>query len=439
MRRKRYTKRLFSKNIRFIMVGLGLICIVLGLTTFFISNKLDTSNLKDNKTESSKDNSEKNSKDNSETKEQTNDKDLPEKVYKITSLGNLIVHDSQIKGAKTINNSYNFDKSFEYINTNLKNSDLAIGIIEGSFGGGSPSGYPYFNMPDEFLDSCKNSGLDLVTFATNHTIDKGASGFNRSLDKIKEKNLIPIGVRKDSSTPNYTVYEIDGHKIGFFAYTYKTDANGGESINGISIPSSIKNLINTFSYNRLDKFNSEVNSIIKSMKSEDVEFIFSSIHWGEEYKTTENNSQREMAKILSENGVDVILGGHPHVIQPYETIKNSNGKDTLVFYSQGNSLSNQCYEELRNALTEDGLMLEFNLSVKDNKLYLKSYTVIPTWVYREKNSNGTLTHRIIPVEKALKDPKAFNLTNESVTRINRSLNDTEKILGKGKIGSQQFN
>lgn len=431
MRKKRTNKKYISKNITFILTGLGVICVVLGLTTLFINKNMDSKVLKDTPKEDSL-NSSKNE------EKSTNEK-TTEKEYKITALGNLIVHDSQLKGAKTSNNSYNFDKSFEYISQDLKNSDLSIGIVEGSFSGGTPSGYPYFNMPDEFLDSCKNSGLDLITFATNHTIDKGSTGFNRSLDKIKEKDLIPVGVRKDSSSPNYVVYEIDGHKVGFFGYTYKTDSNGGESINGISIPAAISNLINTFSYNNLSKFNSEVNTIIKNMKSEGVEFIFSSIHWGDEYKTKENSSQKEMAKILSENGVDVILGGHPHVIQPYETIKNSNGKETLVFYSQGNTLSNQCYEELQNALTEDGLMLEFNLGVKNNKLYLKDYTVIPTWVYREKSSNGTLTHRIIPVEKGLKNKEAFNLTDEAITRLNRSLNDTESILGKGKIGSQQFN
>ncbi|MGL5416101.1 MAG: CapA family protein [Clostridium sp.] len=357
------------------------------------------------------------------------------KEYTITSLGNLIVHQSQINGAKNASGSYNFDKSFEYVAPLLQEDSLSVGIVEGSFAGGTPTGYPLFNIPDEFLLSLKSSGLDVINFATNHSIDKGISGFKRSLDKISEANLETIGARKTTNSPKYLTYNLDGHKVGFFAYTFRTAGNNGNSINSIPLSAELAPLINSFSYNNLSSFNEEVKDIISNMKKDGVEFIISSIHWGDEYKTNYNNLQKEMAKMLNTNGVDVILGGHPHVIQPYETLKSESGKETLVFYSQGNNLSNQCYEELQDYNTEDGLIVSLRLGTKNNKLYLKNYDVIPTWVYRRPNSNGTLTHQIIPVIDGINSPKEFNLSQDIVIKLNNSLNRTQKIVGTKDLSS----
>ncbi|MGL4875355.1 MAG: CapA family protein, partial [Clostridium sp.] len=368
-------------------------------------------------------------------KEDIKIKEPSDMEFNITSLGNLIVHQSQINGAKTSSGNYNFDKSFEYISPLLKNDSLSLGIVEGSFAGGTPSGYPLFNIPDSFLSSLKTSGLDVINFATNHSIDKGISGFKRSLSKISENKFKTIGVRKDTSSPKYLVYDLNGYKVGFFAYTFRTAANNGNSINSIPLSSELAPLINSFDYNNLSGFDKDVKSIVSDMQKEGVQFIISSVHFGNEYNTNQNNYQKEMAKILNNNNVDVILGGHPHVIQPYETLKNKLGKETLVFYSQGNTLSNQCYEEIGNYNTEDGIIVSLTLGVKNEKLYLKNYNIIPTWVYREKNENGTFTHKIIPVIDALNSPDNFNLSNDIITKLNNSLNRTKNIVSSNKLSS----
>ncbi|MGL4850215.1 MAG: CapA family protein [Clostridium sp.] len=368
-------------------------------------------------------------------KEDIKIKEPSDMEFNITSLGNLIVHQSQINGAKTSSGNYNFDRSFEYISPLLKNDSLSLGIVEGSFAGGTPSGYPLFNIPDSFLSSLKASGLDIINFSTNHSIDKGISGFKRSLNKISENDFKTIGVRKDTSSPKYLIYDLNGHKVGFFAYTFRTAANNGNSINSIPLSPELAPLINSFDYNNLSSFDKEVKDIISDMQKEGVQFIISSIHWGNEYNTTQNNYQKEMAKILNNNNVDVILGGHPHVIQPYETLKNKLGKETLVFYSQGNTLSNQCYEEIGNYNAEDGIIVSLTLGIKNEKLYLKNYDIIPTWVYRKKNENGTLTHQIIPVIDALNSPDNFNLSSDVITRLNNSLNRTKNIVGSNNLSS----
>ncbi|GAA0069332.1 hypothetical protein UT300003_08550 [Clostridium sardiniense] len=361
--------------------------------------------------------------------------DKNEKLYTITSVGNLIVHDAQISGAKQTSEDYNFDKSFEYIKDAIYNSDLSIGVFEGTFNGGKPQGYPTFNSPDEFLDTLKSTGFDIINYASNHIIDKGSSGVKNTITKSINKNLINIGVKRDNQDKNYIIYEIDGHKIGMFAYTYKTGPN---TINGIQIPKDVYSLINTFDYNNLSTLYNDVESSIKDMKKEGVEFIIGSFHWGEEYVAKENNTQKNIARKMNELGVDVVLGGHPHVIQPYEILTSDSGHSTFIAYSQGNFLSNQCYEEIQKNLTEDGLLIKFTLGLRNNKLYLKNYDITPTWVYREPKDNGLFIHRIIPVVDALNNSSKYKLSSNSINKLNRSLNDTKRIIGSDSLGTKSF-
>ncbi|MEG1481091.1 CapA family protein [Clostridium sp.] len=357
------------------------------------------------------------------------------KIFSITSVGNIIVHDAQIAGAKTTDGKYNFDKSFEYVKKYITDSNLSIGVFEGNFNGGKYEGYPTFNTPDEFLNSLKKTGFDVINYSSNHIIDKGASGVRNTTTKSTNSGLINLGVKNTDTDKDYIIYNLDGHKVGLFAYTYKTGEN---SINSLPIPKEVKPLINTFSYDNLDKLYSSVSNSIQEMKSDGVEFIIGSFHWGDEYKTKENKFQKEIAKNMNNLGVDIILGSHPHVIQPYEILTNSKGKSTFVAYSQGNFLSNQCYEEIKNYLSEDGLMLNFKLGLKDNKLYLKNYSIIPTWTYREKRKDNLYTHRVVPLEDVQNNKNPYNLPEDAYNRAIRSLNDTKKIIGEDALGEKTF-
>lgn len=357
-----------------------------------------------------------------------------EKLYTITSVGNMMTHDAQIAGAKKDDGTYSFDKSFEYVKNYIKDSNLSIGVFEGNVNGGKPEGYPTFNSPNEFLEALKNTGFDVINYASNHVIDQGTKGLKSTMKKSTNDGLINLGVKANKGDKNYIIYDIDGHKVGLFAYTYRTGAN---SINSITIPNEIKPLVNSFSYDDLPSLYKSVQSSIDDMKKEGVEFIIGSFHWGDEYSTKVNKSQKEIANKMNEMGVDIILGSHPHVIEPYEIITNNN-HSTFVIYSQGNFLSNQCYEEIKNSLTEDGLLIRFTLGLKNNKLYLDKYTIIPTWVYRRPKGKGLYTHTIIPVEDAIKDKTKFNLPDNAYIRAERSLNSTKDILGNDFVGTKSF-
>ena len=347
----------------------------------------------------------------------------------IISLGNLIIHQSQIDGAKQ-ENSYDFSPSFQYIKKMILDSDISMGILEGALAGCEPSGYPFFNSPDEVVDALKDTGIDIINYANNHIYDYEDVGLQRTIDVTKEKGLDVLGVKSTEKEKNYLVKEVNGIKIGFLAYVFETSMiNGHKTINSNILSTYSENLINTFNYNDLESFYKKIENEISAMKSEGVEFIITSMHWGEEYNTYIEASQNEIAKRLNKLGVDIILGGHPHVIQPYEIMRNESGNSTFVIYSQGNSLSNQSEQEIGVAESEDGIMIKFTLEKKDGNVSLKEYKIIPTWVYKEEKVNGTYYHKIIPVEEALADPKKYGISSDVYERVETSLNRTKGILG----------
>ena len=351
------------------------------------------------------------------------------KYIDIVSLGNLIIHQSQINGAKN-ENGYDFSPSFQYIKEMVSEADISLGILEGALAGGEPTGYPIFNSPDEVIDSLRDTGIDVVNYANNHIYDYDDEGLQRTIEITKEKGLDVLGIKSTEEEKSYLVKEVDGVKIGFASYVFETETiNGYKTINSNPVSINSENLINTFNYNDLESFYNRIASEISAMKEEGVEFIIASMHWGEEYNTYIEATQNEIAKKLNELGVDIILGGHPHVIQPYEIICNESGHSTFVIYSQGNSLSNQSEQEIGVAESEDGIMIKFTLEKKDGNVSLKEYKIIPTWVYKEEKGDGTYYHKIIPVEEALANPEEYGINSDVYARLENSLNRTKSILG----------
>ena len=351
------------------------------------------------------------------------------KYIDIVSLGNLIIHQSQINGAKN-ENGYDFSPSFQYIKEMVSEADISLGILEGALAGGEPTGYPIFNSPDEVIDSLRDTGIDVVNYANNHIYDYDDERLQRTIEITKEKGLDVLGIKSTEEEKSYLVKEVDGVKIGFASYVFETETiNGYKTINSNPVSINSENLINTFNYNDLESFYNRIASEISAMKAEGVEFIIASMHWGEEYNTYIEATQNEIAKKLNGLGVDIILGGHPHVIQPYEIICNESGHSTFVIYSQGNSLSNQSEQEIGVAESEDGIMIKFTLEKKDGNVSLKEYKIIPTWVYKEEKGDGTYYHKIIPVEEALANPDKYGINSDVYARLENSLNRTKSILG----------
>lgn len=221
--------------------------------------------------------------------------------------------------------TYDFTDMFTYIKPIIEKYDLRFYNQETIIGGKNLglSNYPCFNSPDEIGSDLVNKiGFNLVNTATNHTMDKGKTGALYSANFWeKEQNAIMVGSYSSNEKRNtFDVHEINGITYGFLGYTYGT--------NGIPVPSGYEYVVNLYS-------DAQVKQDIEQIRDK-VDVLIVSMHWGVEYTHTPTTEQKRQAEYLSSLGVDVIIGHHPHVIQPIEYVN-----DTLVFYSLGNFISAQ--------------------------------------------------------------------------------------------------
>ncbi len=368
------------------------------------------------------------------------------KDISILGVGDTMVHSPQLKAQyNKATDTYDFNNNYDFIRDYVKSNDISICNLETTFAGkdkGRYTTYPRFTSPDSLATAIKNAGFTHVSIINNHTNDKGYEGYKRTIQILKNNNLKILGGRLKEDEKNYIIEDIKDKKIALTAYSYETKENKGrKTLNGIPVDPKMANLINTFNYDTLDKDLLKIKEDIENMKKENADIIVFYIHWGYEYHLKEDKKQEYIASKLNEYGVDLILGSHPHVVQPVKTIKsydanNQLKKETLVAYSLGNILSNQCYEILKKRHPEDGLIFKV---VFDDKLNKKA-SFIPTWVHRLNYKEGKRVYEILPLNKALKDYKEYNLIKDSsITRAKNALNNTLEIFKNNNIILEYIN
>lgn len=368
---------------------------------------------------------------------QSQDEEVPKKEPKscnITFAGDLVMHMPVVNSVydKTTG-AYNFDSCFSKVKDFISSSDYSVCNSETSYlGEGSEySGYPCFNTPSSLLTSLKNVGFDGLTSAHNHSLDKGSDGINLTTKTIKENGFDLYGLKEDYSDKNYIVKDINGIKVGITEYTYaSTDDLGQETLNGIPIPSDVEDKINYFDFAKIDKATSDMKNTLDNMKKDGAEFTIFYIHWGNEYQNLPSSEQETLAYSLNSFGIDVIIGSHPHVVEPIRKITDAtSGKETLVCYSLGNFLSNQSEETIGKARSEDGLMVKLEIyKDTDDNVSLKSYDAEPTWVYRHTDDNGKIQYSILPVEEIIKTGEDTNYSAPVFNKIHDSCNATESTI-----------
>lgn len=355
----------------------------------------------------------------------------------LSSVGDLLIHAPVFNSVYTSGGEYDFNPIFQYVKPYLEKADYCVANLEVSLGGTDNgmkySGYPLFNCPDSIIDAAKNMGADMLTVANNHTYDCGYAGFIRKIGVIENKGLAYTGVAKDNTQKLYNVVDVNGIKIGIVNYTYETPATGegNKAINGILLDKNAVNLVNSFNYDKLDLFYADLESKMEQMKNAGADVIVVYPHWGTEYLLDANEYQTKMAQKMCDMGVDVIIGGHPHVVEPVKVIKSENsGKRTVCLYSLGNFISNQRKHlmNLSTGNTEDGLIFTVNFEkYGDGRVLVESVEVIPTWV---NLTNGN--YRIIPLDKSVNDWKnAFNLDDYTLPAAEESYKRTMTLVESG--------
>lgn len=243
----------------------------------------------------------------------------------LVMVGDCLIHRFVYTDALNEDGTYSFDKMFTEVSDLIKDHDLAFYNQESIIGGKvlGLSAYPRFNSPEEIGDSMVNLGFNLVSLANNHTMDKGEQGVINSVNYWKTKPGVYYtgqALSEEDRENNIKILEKNGIKYAFFAYTTVT--------NGLLPPAGKEYLTNIYSK---EKVQNDINKV-----KDKVDLIIVSMHWGEEYTTNPSSNQKQVAKELSEMGVNLVVGNHAHSLQPVEMIG-----DTLVFYALGNFISAQ--------------------------------------------------------------------------------------------------
>ena len=354
--------------------------------------------------------------------------------------GDILMHMPCVNPALQADGSYNFDSYFHNLSSYVQAVDYAVANLETTLAGTAYkySGYPQFNCPDGIIPSLKSAGFDMMLTANNHTYDTRSTGFFRTQEIIAQYGLDHIGTKPDAQTDSYLIKDINGIKVGMICYTYETDASADKiSLNGNApLTNEEEPLINVFLKDDVAGFSADLAENITDMEADGAEAIVLYIHWGEEYQTKQNNQQKAMAQAACDLGVDVIVGGHPHVIQPLDLLTSTKDDThkTVCLYSTGNALSNQRIEHmnLKTGHTEDGIFFSFTfVKYSDGTVRVEDVEVLPLWINLH-TSTGKTVYDILPLDQALTDWKtAFSLTDSTLTQAKNSYDRTMKIVGGG--------
>ena len=369
---------------------------------------------------------------------------VKESSFTLSAVGDMLMHMPVVNSGYYANtNSYNLDTIFTYFTDHVQSADFAVGNLEttlaGTDNGYNYSGYPQFNCPDAIIDSMKTAGFDLVLTANNHSYDTRGVGLKRTLEVIRDRELGYLGTKVEADDPNFLVVERNGIKLGLACYTYEDNSDPAiKAPNYITMSAEHAPLINTFDYTNLNLFYDELSDSMAQADQQGADAFVLFIHWGYEYQTTQHSIQSQIAQSLCDIGVDVIVGGHPHVVQPVELLTSTTDETqkTVCLYSMGNAVSNQRRQNmnLNTGHTEDGVMFSVTFSrYSDGTVILESAECLPTWVNLHYNTETAHNeYNILPLDKDITDWKsAFNLTDSTLAGCEASYDRTMAIVGTG--------
>ena len=314
-----------------------------------------------------------------------------DKTATIVSVGDALCHSPVFNSLyDSKKGDYDFSPLFQYVKKHFKNSTVNIGNLESCLAGKKRgySGYPCFNAPEHLAIDLKELGVDIMTTANNHTLDKGYDGLVSTLKYLDKAGIKHTGTARSIKEQNKILFkDLNGIKTAFLAYTYGT--------NGISVPSGKGYCVNYIKKDLIKKH-------IKKAKKLGAECIVVSMHWGIEYQTKQNAQQEELAKFLVKNGVNVVLGCHPHVLQQMKMVK-AGKKKGLVIYSQGNFFSNQSQTNTQNTAI-------FKIRIRKNavtgKVTVDKATYAPVFCYR--NGSGKNRYKLLDLNSIIKEYKGKN-------------------------------
>lgn len=305
-------------------------------------------------------------------------------------VGDLMGHDEQIQSAYDPEcKCYDYSSVFEDTAPIIRKADLAIGNLEVTLPGKKEKykGYPLFGSPDAYAEAMKEAGFDILTLANNHTVDTGREGVLRTHRIVHKLGLIGLGVYasdQDYRKNRIPVIEKNGFRIAMLNYTYGT--------NGIPVPPGLR-------INHIHPMRIREDLMLAERMNVDIKMVL--FHFGQEYTREPNNYQKQMVDIAVDAGADIVIGGHPHVLQPYERryVKAPEApggmRPVLIAYSLGNFVSHQI-----RRYTDGGMIFQFTVVKRDGGLEIKAIGYEPVLVYIDRSGKRS-QYRVLPVNDYL--------------------------------------
>lgn len=336
---------------------------------------------------------------------------IPTDTATIVFAGDAMQHQRQIDAARQADGSLNYDDYFKELTPYISAADFAVVNLETPLGGAPYSGYPMFCAHDNYVDALTNSGFDLLLTANNHILDRRDRGVRRTISTFEHKGVPYVGVylnqaHRDSILP--MIHDVNGFKVAFLNYTYGT--NGIKKTTDIVIDYIDRDLIA---------------ADVSKARAKGAEIVAVCIHWGDEYKLLPNANQKKLAQYIADLGVELIIGSHPHVIQPMELSYNEkNRHNYFLVYSLGNFIS-----AMRTTDTRGGALVKVTLArdiLKRPYVYNASYRLVFVEPSKGRGDNFRClpaeSERISPEMRPLRDAfvkNAVNIFNKHNKRVPR--------------------
>ena len=336
----------------------------------------------------------------------------PDTIIRISAVGDILCGEEMLEDAKQGENNYSFDAMFQKITSLMKKSDISLGTMETNFVDKPYSGYGNRNSPKEFGEAVKNSGINLVSISTNHSLDYGIQGLNQTKKYLQNTGFSVVGDRLDEET--VLIKTVKNTKIAFLSYTYgveEQDKKKKEELEALNI------------------YSEELAKKELEYAKENADYIFVIMHWGELYKTDPSKEQKEIADFLIENGANVILGNHPAAIQPMEVKQNSNGENVFVAYSLGNYISS-----INNDTSKVELVLNIELrkNGETGKVALSKVDYTPIYVL-DNGNNASNRYELIDMKGVAKEYAGGNtkiVDKKTYQKLLEGLKLLEKVVEK---------
>ncbi|MCX6328561.1 MAG: CapA family protein [Bacteroidia bacterium] len=338
-----------------------------------------------------------------------------EQKFSLLFIGDIMGHDTQIWAAEnTATHTYDYNEVFSYIKPVISEADVAIANFEVTLAGPPYKGYPQFSSPAAFAVACRNAGIDYLVTANNHAVDRGKNGIIGTIERLDSIGMPHTGTffdQKAKENLQPLIIRKNGISVALLNYTYGT--------NGINVPKPVI-------INMLDK-NLVTSDIVKA-KSLNPDVVLLFLHWGTEYDTIPSQSQIDLAEYFFSQGVDLIIGSHPHVLQKMVWYKERN---KAVVFSLGNFVSNQ-----RKPKTDGGSMVRIELAKNGNTVTITDAGYYLTWVYTPL-VKYRLRFFILPCSEFENRPDFF-VNPADYAQMKKFINDSRSLLYKQNINIREY-